>query len=66
VWCYKNNPTTAAKPRANVMQFRTSVPSNFNGFMELLHHCKQRCPVPPESGVSRDDVLGSTMRMTSE
>jgi hypothetical protein len=48
------------------MQFRTSVPSNFNGFMELLHHCKQRCPVPPESGVSRDDVLGSTMRMTSE
>jgi hypothetical protein len=66
VWCYKNNPTTAAKPRANVMQFRTSVRSNFNGFMELLHHCKQRCPVPPESGVSRDDVLGSTMRMTSE
>jgi len=67
VWCYKNNPTTAAKPRANVMQFRTSVPSNFNGFMELLHHCKQRCPVPPEvDAAGRDDVLGSTMRMTSE
>ena len=63
VWCYENNPTTAAKPRPNVMQFRTSVPSNFNGFMELLYHCKQRCPVP--LGVGQDDVLGSTMRMTT-
>jgi hypothetical protein len=64
VWCYKNNPTTAAKPRANLLQFRT-IPANFNGFMEMLHHCKHRCPDPPAL-VGVDDVLGSTMRMTSE
>ena len=62
VWCYKNNPTTAAKPRASIMQFRT-IPANFNGFMEMLHHCKHMCPDPP---MNQDmDVLGSTMRMTT-
>jgi hypothetical protein len=31
--------------------------------MELLHHCKQRCPaLDSESNVA--DVLGSSMRMT--
>jgi hypothetical protein len=62
-WCYKNNPTSAAKPRANILQFRT-IPSNFNGFMELLHHCKHRSPMRPYDN-SHDDVMGSTMRMTS-
>jgi len=59
VWCYKNNPI--AKPRGNILQFRT-IPANFNGFMELLHHCKHRCPRPPSPS---GDVLGSTMRMTT-
>jgi hypothetical protein len=59
LWCYKNNPI--AKPRANILQFRT-IPANFNGFMELLHHCKHRCPRPPSPS---GDVLGSTMRMTT-
>ena len=62
VWCYKNNPTTAVKPRANIMQFRT-IPANFNGFMEMLHHCKHLCPDPPMNPDM--DVLGSTMRMTT-
>jgi hypothetical protein len=61
-WCYKNNPTTAVKPRANIMQFRT-IPANFNGFMEMLHHCKHLCPDPPMNPDM--DVLGSTMRMTT-
>ena len=63
VWCYKNNPTTAAKPRANILQFRT-IPANFNGFMELLHHCKCKPAMlaQPQLDV---DVLGSTMRMTA-
>lgn len=69
VWCYKNNPTTAVKPRANLLQFRT-IPANFNGFMEMLHHCKHRCPPHPPAvaivGVDVNDVLGSTMRMTSK
>jgi hypothetical protein len=62
VWCYKNNPTTAVKPRANIMQFRT-IPANFNGFMEMLHHCKHLCPDPPMNPDM--DVLGATMRMTT-
>ena len=53
VWCYKNNP------RAKMMQFRT-IPSNFNGFMEMLHHCKHRCPAPDVTALSP----GSSMRMT--
>ena len=62
IWCYKNNPFTRAKPRANILQFRT-IPSNFNGFMVLLRHCKQQWPV--FSGHPNDaDVLGSSMRMT--
>jgi hypothetical protein len=71
VWCYKNNPTTAAKPRANILQFRT-IPANFNGFMELLHHCKCKPAMlaqPQPHGNNQDlldvDVLGSTMRMTT-
>lgn len=63
-WCYKNNPCT--KTSKNILQFRTAVLSNFNGLMELLHHCKQRCPAL-DSGSSVgdvDDVLGSSMRMT--
>ena len=65
VWCYKNNPTTRTKPRTNLLQFRT-IPSNFNGFMELLHYCKNRCPQPPMLDNDHPrDVLGSTMRMTS-
>ena len=59
-WCYKNNPTTAKKPRANVMQFRTNR-SNFNSFMELLHHCKARCPDVPQLNMNPS---GSSMRMT--
>ena len=62
VWCYKNNPTTAAKPRSNIMQFRT-IPANFNGFMEMLHHCKRLCPDPHMNPDT--DVLGATMRMTT-
>ena len=68
VWCYKNNPFTRTTPRNNIMQFRT-IPSNFNGFMELLYHCKQQCPdldsdsAHPDHSHS-DDVLGSSMRMT--
>jgi hypothetical protein len=67
VWCYKNNPTTAAKPRANLLQFRT-IPANFNGFMEMLHHCSLK-PIMLTHGNNQDlldvDVLGSTMRMTT-
>ena len=61
VWCYKNNPTMRTKPRTNILQFRT-IPANFNGFMELLHHCKHRMPTLDHDN-SRD-VMGSTMRMT--
>ena len=67
VWCYKNNPTTAAKPRANILQFRT-IPSNFNGFMEMLLHCKCRSAMlaqPHGKNPDVADVLGSTMRMTT-
>jgi hypothetical protein len=60
-WCYKNNPTSAKKPRANVMQFRTNR-SNFNSFMELLHHSKGRCPDPPH--LNPTAISGSSMRMT--
>ena len=64
VWCYKNNPFTRSKPRNNILQFRT-IPSNFNGFMELLRHCKQRCPDLDLDLDSFDaDVLGSSMRMS--
>jgi hypothetical protein len=52
-WCHKNNP------RAKMMQFLT-IPSNFNGFMEMLHHCKHRCPTPDVTALSP----GSSMRMT--
>ena len=63
-WCYKNNPCT--KTSKNIMQFRTAVFSNFNGLMELLHHCKQRCPALDSDSSVGDvaDVLGSSMRMT--
>ena len=63
-WCYKNNPFTGKKPRANIMQFRT-IPSNFNGFVELLHHCKHRCPDPQPIMLSANDIAGSSMRMTT-
>ena len=78
VWCYKNNPFTRSKPRHNILQFRT-IPSNFNGFMELLRHCKQRCP-DLDSDLAHinihsihnihnihnnADVLGSSMRMSA-
>ena len=65
VWCYKNNPFRRTTPRNNIMQFRT-IPSNFNGFMELLNHCKQRCPDLDfmSDPTQDDDVLGSSMRMT--
>jgi len=59
-WCYKNNPNTDKKPRANVMQFRTNR-SNFNSFMELLHHSKARCPDVPQLNMNPS---GSSMRMT--
>lgn len=58
-WCYKNNPFKQAQVRANMMQFR-AIPSNFNGFMEMLYHCKQRCPA-----IAHSHVLDSSMRMTS-
>jgi hypothetical protein len=66
-WCYKNNPCT--KTSKNILQFRTAVLSNFNGLMELLHHCKQRCPALDSGSNVADvadiaDVLGSSMRMT--
>ena len=63
-WCYKNNPCT--KTSKNILQFRTAVFSNFNGLMELLHHCKQRCPALDSGSNTGDvaDVLGSSMRMT--
>jgi hypothetical protein len=64
VWCYENNPTSAVKPRANILQFRT-IPSNFNGFMELIHYCKHCTPLSLHQTMDKDDVLGSTMRMTS-
>ena len=69
VWCYKNNPFTRSKPRNNLLQFRT-IPSNFNGFMELLRHCKQRCPDLDSASAhnhtihNNADVLGSSMRMS--
>jgi hypothetical protein len=62
VWCYKNNPTMRTKPRTNILQFRT-IPANFNGFVEMLHHCKHRMSMPDHDNAG--DVLGSTMRMTS-
>jgi hypothetical protein len=55
VWCHKNNP------KGQLMQFRT-IPSNFNGFMEMLFHCKGRCPVPPDMGALSSS--GSSMRMS--
>jgi hypothetical protein len=62
VWCYKNNPF--ARTKKNIMQFRTIV-SNFNGFMELLRHCKQQYSHSHNDVRHHDaDVLGSSMRMT--
>jgi hypothetical protein len=66
-WCYKNNPCT--KTSKNILQFRTAILGNFNGLMELLHHCKQRCPALDSGSNVSDvadiaDVLGSSMRMT--
>lgn len=61
VWCYKNNPFHNDKRR--IMQFRT-IPSNFNGFIALLDHCKRRCPTPTHQ-YQLNDVIGSSMRMTS-
>ena len=55
-WCHKNNP------KGKMLQFRT-IPSNFNGFMEMLLHCKQRGPVPPDPDMSAD-IPDSSMRMT--
>lgn len=63
VWCYKNNPFTRTTPRNNIMQFRT-ISSNFNGFMELMHHCKQQCPDLDSDSDSVADILGSSLRMT--
>lgn len=60
-WCYQNNRLT--KTDNGIMQFRTIL-ANFNGFMELLHHCKQQCPQLDSSGLKDADVLGSSMRMT--
>jgi hypothetical protein len=62
-WCYKNNPFTKTKATKHIMQFRT-IPSNFNGFVELLRHCKQQCPRFDSHGLNDADVLGSSMRMT--
>ena len=56
VWCHKNNP------KGKILQFRT-IPSNFNGFMEMLLHCKQRCPVPPDPEMNAVSS-GSSMRMS--
>ena len=61
VWCYRNNPLTPDKK--GIMQFR-AIPANFNGFMELLYHCKQRCPALDYSELNDADVVGSSMRMT--
>ena len=58
VWCHKNNH------KASMLQFRTIL-SNFNGFMELLYHCKHECPAPDMSAMSPDDIPGSSMRMTA-
>lgn len=63
LWCYKNNPFAGKKPRANIMQFR-AIPSNFNGFMEMLHHCKHRCPVPDTVAGFHRVIPSSSMRMT--
>lgn len=63
LWCYKNNPFAEKKPRENIMQFRT-IPSNFNGFMEMLHHCKHRCPVPDTVAGFHRVIPSSSMRMT--
>ena len=60
-WCYQNNRLT--KTDNGIMQFRT-IPANFNGFMELLHHCKQQCPQLDSSVWNDEHVLGSSMRMT--
>ena len=60
-WCYQNNPLTPDKKA--IMQFRT-IPANFNGFMELLRHCKQLCPTLDSSALNDTAVLVTTMRMT--
>jgi hypothetical protein len=60
-WCHKNNPLTPDKK--GIMQFRT-IPANFNGFMELLYHCKQQCPKLEFAGLNDADVMGSSMRMS--
>jgi len=59
-WCETNNPVS--KDNKRLMQFRVT-PSNLNGFMELLYHCKQNCP-KFETTVDNMSVLGSSMRMT--
>ena len=60
-WCYQNNPLTPDKK--DIMQF-LAIPANFNGLMELLHHCNQQCPALDSSVFTDADVLGSSMRMT--
>jgi hypothetical protein len=56
-WCHKNNP------KGQMLQFRT-IPSNFNGFMEMLFHCKHRCPVPGTVAEFHRVIPSSSMRMT--
>ena len=56
-WCHKNNP------KGQMLQFR-AIPSNFNGFMEMLHHCKHRCPVPDTVAGFHRVIPSSSMRMT--
>lgn len=60
-WCYRNNVSTYDKK--GILQFRT-IPSNFNGFMELLYHCKQQYPEFYFLQLNDRDILGSSMRMT--
>jgi hypothetical protein len=54
-WCHKNNP------KGKILQFRT-IPSNFNGFMEMLLVCKHQCPVPLD--MTPTVSSGTSMRMT--
>ncbi len=56
-WCHKNNP------KGQMLQFRTIL-SNFNGFMEMLFHCKHRCPVPGTIAEFHQVIPSSSMRMT--
>jgi hypothetical protein len=56
-WCHKNNP------KGQMLQFRTIL-SNFNGFMEMLFHCKHRCPIPGTISEFHRVIPSSSMRMT--